>query len=70
MYWDSDWNKAAAMMIIFAVAPPLKRWRQRFIERAKRDMPDGWLKFALTHEFGKRSPRVSNEVRVIRKNPL
>lgn len=39
---------------MFALMPFLKRGHQRAKELTKKNMPEGWLKTLLTHEFGKR----------------
>ena len=54
MQWDSGWNQAVAMAILFAVMPWLRRGHRAAHEETKRRMPEGWLKWLLTHEFGRR----------------
>ena len=53
MEWNSEYNKAVAICIVFALVPVgkrLYRWKQDFL---KANLPDGIMKWLLTHEFGR-----------------
>lgn len=70
MYWDSDWNKAVAWAICLVIVPFCREGHRKAHEESKKRMKDGWLKWLVTHEFCKRTPRVSNDVRIVRKDAL
>lgn len=70
MEWNSDWNQALAAVIVFAFAPTVIRKHKEAHEEAKRRMPEGWLKWLVTHEFCKRRGADSTSVRVVGKRPL
>ena len=70
MYWDSDWNKAIAWAICLAIVPLCREGHRKAHEASKKRMKEGWLKWLVTHEFCKRTPRVSNDVRIVRKDAL
>ena len=70
MEWNSDWNQAIAMVIVFAFMPTVLRKHKEAHEEAKRRMPEGWLKWLVTHEFGKRRASDSTGIRVVGKRPL
>lgn len=57
MDWDSSWNTPIATALVFAIVPLLRRRHRAAHEDAKRRMPEGWLKWLVTHEFGRRSPK-------------
>ena len=67
MEWNPEWNNAVAMAIVAALGPFAIRKHKEAHEEAKRRMPDGWLKYLVTHEFRFRHSKQSDEVRVIRK---
>ena len=54
MQWDSSWNQPIALAIVFALMPIVRRGHRAAHEETKRRMPEGWLKWLLTHEFGRR----------------
>lgn len=58
MEWDSGWNIAIAWIIVLALVPWCQKNHRKAHEEAKRRMPDGWLKWLVTHEFCKRSAKV------------
>ena len=63
MQWDSSWNQAVALAIVFAVMPWLRRGHRAAHEETKRRMRPGWLKWLLTHEFWSR--RRSSDARQV-----
>lgn len=70
MNWDSSYNNAIGLAIALAIVPLLRRGHQKAHEEAKRRVPDGILKFLVTHEFRCGRPKEPNEVRVVRKELL
>ena len=70
MQWDSSLNTAVAWAIVLVIVPLCREGHRKAHEESKRRMKDGWLKWLVTHEFCKRTPRVSNDVRVVRKDAL
>ena len=48
-------SKAAAIAVAACLVPILQRAIYRFIDRAKVNMKDGWLKTLVTFELGKRN---------------
>ena len=67
MQWDSSWNTAVALAIVLVIVPLCREGHRKAHEESKRRMKDGWLKWLVTHEFGKRrGADVSTEVRVVR----
>jgi len=68
MHWDSSWNTAVALAIVAVIVPLCQKGHRKAHEEAKRRMKDGWLKWLVTHEFGKRGAAdVSADIRVSRK---
>ena len=68
MQWDSSWNTAVAWAIVLVIVPLCREGHRKAHEESKRRMKDGWLKWLVTHEFGKRrTTDVSTDVRVVRK---
>lgn len=70
MTWDSSWNTAVALAIVGVIVPLCQKGHRRAHEESKKRMKEGWLKWLVTHEFCKRTPRVSNDVRIVRKDAL
>ena len=70
MEWNSGLSQALAMVIVSALTPTVMRTHREAHEEAKRRMPEGWLKWLVTHEFGKRRGANSTSVRVVGKRPL
>lgn len=70
MEWNSEWNMAVAWVIVLALMPYLKQGHKNAHEECKKRMPEGWLKYLVTHEFGKRRAKVATDVRVVGKRPL
>lgn len=68
MQWDSSWNTAVALVIAPVIVSLCQKGHRKAHEESKRRMKDGWLKWLVTHEFGKRrTTNVSTQVRVLRK---
>lgn len=70
MEWNSGFSQAVAMVLVFAFAPTVLRKHKEAHEEAKRRMPEGWLKWLVTHELGKRRTNQPGGVRVIGQHPL
>ena len=70
MEWNSGLSQALAMVIVAALTPTVMRKHREAHEEAKRRMPEGWLKWLVTHEFGKRRCTNSTSVLVVGKRPL
>lgn len=69
MQWDSSYNQPLAFIILLAIMPFLKRGHKAAHEESKKRMKEGWLKWLVTHEFGKRRTSVADHVRAITKRP-
>ena len=68
MQWDSSWNMAVAWAIALVLIPLCQKGHREAHEESKKRMKDGWLKWLITHEFGKRrTTDVSTDVRVVSK---
>jgi len=70
MDWNADLNKAVAFAIVLVLVPLCQKGHKKAHEESKKRMPEGWLKWLITHEFGKRTTKVSDGVRVVAKRPL
>ena len=70
MVWDSSWNTAVALAVVAVIVPLFQKGHRKAHEESKKRMKDGWLKWLVTHEFCKRTTRVSTDVRVVRKRAL
>lgn len=68
MEWDSSWNTAVALAIVAVIVPLCQKGHRKAHEESKKRMKDGWLKWLVTHEFGKRRRTdISTDVRRVRK---
>ena len=68
MQWDSSLNTAVAWAIVLVIVPLCREGHRKAHEESKRRMKDGWMKWLVTHEFGKRGAAdVSADIRVSRK---
>jgi hypothetical protein len=70
MTWNSEWNMAVSWMIVLVLVPILIKGHKNAHEESKKRMPEGLLKWLVTHEFCKRTPSVSADVRTIGKRTL
>lgn len=67
MNWNPEWNNAIGLAIALIIVPLCRRGHQKAHEEAKRRMPDGWLKYLVTHEFRAGHSKQSSEVGPVRK---
>lgn len=67
MQWDSSWNQPIAWAIVLAILPFLRKGHKDAHEESKKRMKDGWLKWLVTHEFGKRRSGISDNTRIVSK---